>query len=277
MTAEPARGWTLSVAPISRPRLGGSGVSAAGSPMAALRGAFEAGAAQVVFLPLETFRGDLAPLRALLSEDERARAARFADPAVATRFVAGRWLMRSALAAALDMLPEQLRFTYGEHGKPFLAQAPATDPAFSLTHTAGLAGFALLRGGRVGLDIEATRRLSDGERLAARIFSAAELTRFAAVPREAQVAVLLDAWVRKEAVLKALGTGISAGMDSVEVLTEAEEQEAGAMAASTVGGKSENWSIHRLPMPPGFHAALAVEGAMRHVRVWQAAFTSSGE
>ncbi len=137
-----------------------------------LRLGLDAGAAQVVFLATRDLAGEA--MEGALSEDERARWKRFTNPAAAHRFLAGRWLLRSVLAAVIEVALAEVRLQYGEHGKPALAEPPAAGLAFNLSHSGDLAAAALTRKGRVGIDIETLRPLSDAARLARRIMTASE-------------------------------------------------------------------------------------------------------
>jgi 4'-phosphopantetheinyl transferase len=60
-------------------------------------------------------------LAALLSDGERARAARFARAAAGRRWATARGILRSLLGAYAGADPRALRFALGEHGKPSLA------------------------------------------------------------------------------------------------------------------------------------------------------------
>lgn len=272
MTVDREHGWALCLTSVLRPPWDREETSTAGWPVAAIRDRFEAGAAQVVLLALGPPPGDVASLRRLLPEDEQERADRFTALGAAWRFVVGRMLMRSVLAAALGVLPRELHFRYSEHGKPSLADSDGLTPGFSLTHTEGLAGFALVRSGRIGIDIEAMRPLAERERFAARIFSGTELARFKTLPGRDQNAALLDAWTAKEAVLKAIGTGISGVMSTVELQADPGEEGSGRAMVAGENGPSTCWTFRRLPVPEGFHSALALEGTEPGLLVWRSAF-----
>ena len=68
----------------------------------------------------------------LLDADERARSERFALERVRRQFVVGRGFLRQALARYLDIDPRSVRFSYGNFGKPLLAEGGL---AFNLTHS----------------------------------------------------------------------------------------------------------------------------------------------
>src|SRR3954466_13599287 len=68
----------------------------------------------------------------VLSEDERARAAKFRFDHDRKRFTSGRTALRLLLAGYLKTNPEKIQFTYGPPGKPAIANSPLS---FNLTHS----------------------------------------------------------------------------------------------------------------------------------------------
>jgi 4'-phosphopantetheinyl transferase len=237
-------------------------------PMAAIRTEFEAGAVQVIFLALS---GLPAAARGLLTAEEEARARRLVAAPVRRGFIGGRWLVRSVLAALTGAEPRSLELQAGAHGKLFLAGHERDGPCFNLSHSGDLAGVALIRDRRVGIDIEADRRLSDTALLARRILGPRERERFAALPESAREGALLAAWTRKEAVLKAVGTGISGRLRSIELLADA-----GDHAVVHEAEPQATWSLSPLAMPAGYQGAVAVEGEARRVISWQAVLRRAG-
>jgi 4'-phosphopantetheinyl transferase len=242
--------------PVLRPDAKRSGAL----PLATIRAEFERGAAQAVFLALGDLPDALPPN--ILTEEEEARAR--AAP-VRRGFIAGRWLLRAVLAALTGTEPRSLALRSGAHGKLFLSGFESLAAAFNLSHSGELAALVLMRDRRVGIDIEATRPLTDAELLARRILGPRERRLFAAAAEVGRTAVLLEAWTRKEAVLKAMGTGISGGLSSIEVLTGV-----GDPVVLRAGEPPASWSVRTVPMPPGYHGAFAVEGATPHLKTWQA-------
>jgi 4'-phosphopantetheinyl transferase len=134
-------------------------------------------------------------LEALLSDDERERAARLADR---SRWVVARAALRTVLARELRAAPETLRFALGAHGKPEL---PGAGLRFNLSHSGDRALIAVA-GAEVGVDVERTARRS---RAVERTLTAGE--RAALTGRDRHVE-LLRIWCRKEALAKALGGGL---------------------------------------------------------------------
>src|ERR1041384_4470701 len=78
----------------------------------------------------------LAALSAMLSANERERAARFHFEQHRNRFIAGRGFLRIVLRRYLRSEPLAVEFDYGPHGKPALAGRLAeTGLHFNLAHS----------------------------------------------------------------------------------------------------------------------------------------------
>jgi 4'-phosphopantetheinyl transferase len=156
----------------------------------------------------------------VLSDEERDRASRYRRPVDAASFAAGRALLRLALAERLGAAPRALVFDTwcarcaSPHGKPRLVDPPA-DLDFSLSR-AGPILLLALSSEPVGVDVE--RRDRSGDLDVTRIaFADDEQAELEALPPAARAHAFLTAWTRKEALLKALGHGLSVDPKSVSV------------------------------------------------------------
>jgi 4'-phosphopantetheinyl transferase len=155
---------------------------------------------------------------ALLDAGERDRAARFRFEHLRIRHVAAHAGMRRLLGQWLDLDPAKVPITTTGNGKPVLAaeaatlagpQARSVSPHFNLTHCEAV-GYLGIAPFEIGVDVEATRPLADLDSLAESCCSPGERARLAQLPTPARVAAFLRMWTRKEAALKAWGTGIGA-------------------------------------------------------------------
>jgi 4'-phosphopantetheinyl transferase len=201
----------------------------------------------------------LCRLETTLSSDEIARANRFVFAADRNHFVAARGILRELLGAYLKRPPGELKFRYGNHGKPAL-DANASDSVlqFNLSHSGGLAIYAFSLGRRLGVDVEQVRPQLAGEDIARRYFAAREVTELQALPAHLRMEGFFLCWTRKEAYVKAHGAGLSLPLDSFTVsLTPGRE-------AALQAEDSDHWSVHSVEPAPGFVAAMVAEG-----REWQ--------
>jgi 4'-phosphopantetheinyl transferase len=151
------------------------------------------------------------PELAVLSDDERARAARFVRARERRRFARCRAALREILGNLLGEPAGSLRFRAAAVGKPELDRGPGVvaPVRFNLSHSADLAVVAVCRGREVGVDLEHLRPITEAERIVASFFTTAEQVAFAAIAGPDRDAAFLRGWTRKEAVLKGFGVGIS--------------------------------------------------------------------
>lgn len=142
-----------------------------------------------------------------LSGSERARAQRFHHAHDARWYVARHNALRLLLAAETRTHPKDLCFVEGAHGKPHLDLD--TPLQFNMSHAKGWALIGIGAGVEVGVDIEVPRPVADWSALARHCLSTAEWDDLAAVPQNQQFNTFLQCWTRKEACLKALGSGLT--------------------------------------------------------------------
>jgi 4'-phosphopantetheinyl transferase len=143
-----------------------------------------------------------------LAPQEVARSERFRFEADRRRFKAGRTLLRQLLAAYLGTDPASIPIEIDRFGKPFIDENPIH---FNISHSDEIFLLGFSRS-PVGVDVE---RIRPVEQELAGYFTAAERSALAA--SNDREALFFDYWTRKEAVLKALGTGFFRELDSFEV------------------------------------------------------------
>lgn len=201
-----------------------------------------------------------AALRAHLSADEALRASRFLRQTDRLHFEAARGRMREILAEVTSIPPASLQLGTGPHGKPFLEGGPE----FNLSHSAGWAALAVTADTPVGIDIE---KLRDMERdVARRFFSPAEVTALETLDPDSWQDGFFRCWTRKEAVVKALGTGLTTPLDAFDV-TLRPGQEARVRGMRIGGHSAADWTLTHLDLAADFVGAIALRGPARiHLR-----------
>jgi 4'-phosphopantetheinyl transferase len=140
-----------------------------------------------------------------LGEGERQRAARFVRPARRRQFIAGRALLRLALARTLGMAPEAIGLLERPGAAPLLALAGQEHIGFSISHSACWVACAVSPAGRVGVDIELVDPGRDIDALAGQAFDAQERAWLASRPPASRVRDFYRLWSTAEARFK-LGT-----------------------------------------------------------------------
>jgi 4'-phosphopantetheinyl transferase len=191
-----------------------------------------------------------------LAADEHVRAERFYFERDREHFIAARGVLRAILGGYLHRTPESLSFCYSSHGKPALAGESAEDAIrFNVSHSQGVALFAVTRGREVGIDIEHIRFDLEVAEIAERFFSPWEVATLRALPIEAQRQAFFCCWTRKEAYIKARGEGLSLPLDQFEVSGE---------PSAILGGNKTH------PKPPvGLSRTLPPPPAMLPLLPWE--------
>jgi 4'-phosphopantetheinyl transferase len=180
--------------------------------------------------------------------------------ATAARALLGRLLARYA---GLDQPPIIARTGRGKPYAPTLA-----DIDFNLSHARDHVLIAIARAQPLGVDLERVDRKLDAHDLARRFFSKDEADALDALPDAMRAAAFLRLWTCKEAVLKALGAGISFGLDRVAFALDASGHPVAIADIAAEAGDRAGWRVSLLEPAPGFLGALAWHGAPRQIRAF---------
>ena len=206
--------------------------------------------------------------RQVLSEDERARAARFHFSRDRQSYVSSRALLRIILAAYLGAEPRELSFRYSDKEKPALAGAHAArEIEFNISHSGMVALLAFTRGREVGVDVELIRHDFDVEGIAHRFFSEHERQELMSFALEERHAAFFRCWTRKEAYVKATGSGLSLPLSQFDVSMAAGNINA-LIATRPDATEAGRWSMREVQGGDGYAAALCVLGRGWRLRAW---------
>ena len=201
----------------------------------------------------------------LLSPDEKKRAERFYFERDRNRFIAGRGLLRTIISHYLEIEPSQIEFIYGSYGKPALKSALQDKTfEFNVSHSKDLALYIFSWDRKVGIDVEYVRPMPDTNDFAGQFFSPSESGFVNSLSGKQKDDAFFKIWTCKEAFLKANGSGLTLPINQVEISLEAE----GSAILRSIGGdktQAAPWHLETFNPVPGYQAALAVEGHMRHI------------
>jgi 4'-phosphopantetheinyl transferase len=216
---------------------------------------------------LDTY--DTRSLPDMLSEADKLRMSRLRGELGQERFLATRIALREVLAGYLRTAPEAIEFETMLSGKPYVS-APETPPGFSfnIAHSGGICLMAVGLFENLGIDVEWKRTARDLVAIADRFFAPIEARAVASLPADRLLDAFYAVWCRKEAYVKALGSGIGGGLDRFEVTVLPDEP---ARVLRVVGDSHEaaRWTLCDLPAPSGFAAALALRGAPKAIALYQ--------
>lgn len=198
----------------------------------------------------------LARCARLLDPGELACADRFLRAADRSRFIASHAALRVVLSGELGQPAATLRFGCEAGGRPFLASPAGTDIDFNLSHSGDLAVIGVVRGARIGVDVEVRRSLPDALRIARSHFAPDEAAALGVLPPGHREEAFFALWTRKEAVVKALGAGLSMPLAAFSVTIPPAPPE-----LLRIAGGGQRWSLTSLDVGPGACATAAVMAA----------------
>jgi 4'-phosphopantetheinyl transferase len=192
-------------------------------------------------------------LESCLSASERRQYAGIAPPEERERRQATRAVLRMVLGQLTGVAAADVGIGKGTYGKPCLAGSRAI--GFSVSHSGGFSLLAFARDAEIGCDIEKKQPLEDIR----------GMSRVALHPEEAEATgalhgrdaedVFFRHWVRKEAALKAMGTGFSA--DPARFRVGLEDAEVRLRLVDAGGGSPAAFHLLCTRPAPGYVAAVA--------------------
>ena len=193
----------------------------------------------------------------LLSPEEGLRMQRFHFERDRIRYGICHGILRVLLGKYTGLPPSSLSFGQNEFGKPHLVfPAAISGLTFNLSHTSCIALLAVATGRAVGVDVEEVRPIEPG--LVERYFSPQEQAALRALTGKEWLEGFFNCWTRKEAILKAVGTGLQMRLDAFDVTVNSKEQ-AAVLGVRADAGFTSSWHLTELRPAAGFIGALASE------------------
>lgn len=217
-------------------------------------------------LHLWAFRVDAASEAdwARLDDAECARARRIRVQRKQVQQASARSALRVLLAAYTGGSPEGLRFEYGAHDKPFLPEGPC----FNLTHSGVWALAGVMSRGELGVDVEQAERDREFLLISERFFHARERAYLMSLPESEQAEAFYRAWTRKEAYLKAWGTGLSFA-SSRFCIDYAPGQAGRVLESEMPGDRPQRWGFVDLRLAPDYPGAVCCDPLPPTVRCFR--------
>jgi 4'-phosphopantetheinyl transferase len=196
----------------------------------------------------------------VLSNEERARAGRFVFEEDRARCITARGGLRWLLSSYCGMKSDELRFQAGDHGKPSLHNV--TVPLhFNASHSGDCVLIGVTADAECGVDIELPRSNRSELDIAERFFG----------PREVEWLKRTDKgfyrlWTTKEAIIKAVGRGLSIPLSDVDV-TDVVEGRTSFIRLNTPGLELQTVWLQEMNLIDGYAAAVATIGGSRTIRL----------
>lgn len=192
---------------------------------------------------------------ALLSVDETKKAGRFRFKRDKNCFIITRGILRMLISSYLKTNPEDLNFKYTSFGKPYLAIE--NQLKFNISHSGNMAVFAFFQGTEIGVDIEKIKNDFNVLELAQNFFSKTEIIALEKQSIESLPKAFFRCWTRKEAFIKAEGSGLSFPLDQFAVSLD-HDIEADLLETQWNPEEKNEWQLFSFIPEVGYVGALAL-------------------
>jgi 4'-phosphopantetheinyl transferase len=203
-----------------------------------------------------------------LSPDEISRAERFHFDHDRARYIKSRAALRSILGLYLQVEPKEVRFIYGNKGKPYLADPfNQTGLKFNLSHSHEIGLIGVMSGSCIGVDVEFIRHENSIESIARRFLTDSESYQILTCPQHQQSEAFFRCWTLKEAFIKASGDGFTIPTDSFEVAFMPGFK---SRMISIQGDqkKALEYSLFQIIPDPGYIGGIAIHNTVEHLEQW---------
>ncbi len=177
------------------------------------------GETTVFHVDLRPHAGHEAASLAWLDAAEQHRLQRFRIQGPGRRFSLCRAALRAVLASRLACRNERITFeVHDDRGKPFAMVDGAPAPiSFNVSHSGDHGLIAVAPRGRLGVDVEQRQPRRHMDLLIDTVFTEPERAILTTAEGRDRTDLFLDFWTMKEALIKALGTGLSMDPATFEI------------------------------------------------------------
>lgn len=192
----------------------------------------------------------IAEAQRLLNSEEQARAKRFIRGGEA--YVASRWLMRRLLGSYTQIHPAKLQLARTNKGKPYL---PQESLEFNLSHSGRWVLLAVAQGLALGVDVEHPQPSLGFLEISNHYFHVDEQRWLQQLDPGAQAHGFYRLWTLKEALFKALGIGITAGLECAAF--QLADYSPRVTLDTSLYQSGHRWHFHQWSLPDNSISALA--------------------
>ncbi len=183
-----------------------------------------------------------------LGPDEKVRANAFLKPVDRDRYIAAHGVLR---ILGEQILGVEVQITVNAYGKPQFLNTPLQ---FNLSHSGNVILLAFSLNSPVGVDVEQKREIDDLGLIAANYFHQSEVQAMNGLAEPLLSDTFFSCWSKKEAVVKALGLGLSLPLNAFEVDISPLD---GECAVRLDHQFPQSWTLRAFCPLGGYSAALA--------------------
>jgi len=201
-----------------------------------------------------------------LNDKEKAKAAQFKFDKDCNCFVVARGVLKKLLSIYLNLKPKEIEFQFADYGKPYINHPSKIQ--FNVSHSKDAILIGFVRNDSIGIDTEYTKRKIEVKEIARQFFSQEEYQSLMALNSEYQLQGFYNCWTRKEAFIKALGSGLSFPLNQFVVSLDSSTK-AELKKTKWDSTEKEKWTLQSISQRENYIGAFAVKGKVSDVSSWK--------
>ncbi len=167
---------------------------------------------------------------------------------------------RHILAQYLNLSAKQIIYKKNKYGKPLLDHG--TPIRFNMSHSHNTAIIAISNNADIGVDVEFIKKKPSWEKIAHRFFHPNEIAYLFDQDTDEQKKSFFQIWTRKEAYIKALGTGFATPFSSFDVIKK------DIILGSANNPDTNIWYQKDLKVIPQYTAAIVQNTLIKKIRYY---------
>lgn len=155
-----------------------------------------------------------------LSDQERGQSRKFFNNPLRDNYILSHGILRSLLSCYVSKRSQDINFLANQYGKPFLANNK-NKIQFNMSHSKEYAAYIIALENQVGIDIEWEDKDVNIEEITELVLSPTERIHFNRLNEREKVHNFYEIWTKKEAIIKAIGQGLSYPIKMIDTIGSA--------------------------------------------------------
>lgn len=201
-------------------------------------------------------RDDIKKFFEILPQDEMQKVNNYKFIKNRERSIATFYYRRIILSKYTGLSPQELSFKINQYGKPSIENKNFSYIKFNYSHSNDIIIYSITRDSEIGIDIEFIKEISDMNSLVNNYFSSEEISTFRNTNNKIdQLNFFYKIWTRKEALLKAIGLGLTEDLKTIDSLCN----EGSFNNISVIEFDKKKWCIQNLDSPKKYVSSIAYE------------------
>lgn len=207
------------------------------------------------------FPDDLTSYFQILSKEEQLRSQRFKFEKDQRLNILARSGLRVLAAQYLNCTPVSIQMGYEEYDKPYFLDYP--EFKFNVSHSGEIVVLAFVQKLELGVDVEYIKTDFEVMEIADNFFATDEIENLKEIEKELQFEAFYRCWTRKEAFIKAKGSGLSFPLADFSVSIG---EKAELLATRWDENEKNEWILSSFMPKNGYVGALAVHGLVKTIK-----------